>query len=171
MKLPISDSLLAYFDELRQEKAWYQQRRRTEKVKAARKRGQYKKYKHKEGGTAKETIEKYQVILLVIFIDLNQKHQTLVCNTCGIHFSKESQSWMEVHKRICVEKDQHTILTKDLKLPNCFVWIPVLEVPDEHIWEKKGTENVEKYQNIPKAEEEEMDVTLEEGWSVYFFSN
>jgi hypothetical protein len=61
MKLPISESLMTYFDQVRNEKAWFHQNRRTDKVKMARKKSQYKKYKHKEESTTKEEVAKYQV--------------------------------------------------------------------------------------------------------------
>ncbi len=155
MKLPISESLLSYFDQVRHEKAWHHERKNTDKEEAARKKGQYKKYKHKEESTATERIEEYRVKHICLQ-QLTENHQKLECSNCGIHFSEDSQGWMEVHKRNCVEKDQEIILTKDLKLPDCYVWIPLLEIPGEKTWEQKGKQNVEKYQHMPEEAKEGM---------------
>lgn len=57
---------MTYFEQVRHEKDWYHQNRRTEKVKMARKKSQYRKYKHKEESTAKEEVAKYQVSFYVL---------------------------------------------------------------------------------------------------------
>lgn len=62
MDLPVSDSMLAYFEQVKQEKQYHHDRRQTVTQKAERKRGQAKKYKHKKESTAKDSIHEYQVL-------------------------------------------------------------------------------------------------------------
>jgi hypothetical protein len=62
LKLPVSQSMLNYFEQVRHEKEWQHQRKCTVQRKTARKKEQAKKYKHKKENTAKEKIEEYQVV-------------------------------------------------------------------------------------------------------------
>lgn len=61
LKLPITQSMLNYFKQVRLEKEYQHQRKCTDQRKNARKREQAKKYKHKEINTGKVKIEDYQV--------------------------------------------------------------------------------------------------------------
>lgn len=68
---------------------------------------------------------------------------------------------MEVHNRTCIAKEEETVFTKDLKLPDCFVWIPTLKVPIGTKWKRVGIENVRDSEQIPEVEEEDEELSSE----------
>ncbi len=63
LKLPISQSMLNYFEQVRHEKAFQHQRKSTVQRVSARKKEQFKKFKHKEESTAVDRIEQYKVVI------------------------------------------------------------------------------------------------------------
>lgn len=47
------------------------------------------------------------------------------------------------------------VLTKELKLPDCYVWIPALQVPEESRWDSISQQSVDKYGEMHDEDEEE----------------
>lgn len=62
MDLPVSKSLLAYFEQVQKERQYHHDRKQTVKEKAERKKGKARKYSHKVESTSKDRIHEYQVI-------------------------------------------------------------------------------------------------------------
>lgn len=62
MELPLSTSLLHYFQQVREERKYHHERKERVQVQEARKKGKSKKYSHKKESTAKDRIQAYKVI-------------------------------------------------------------------------------------------------------------
>ncbi len=77
---------------------------------------------------------------------------------------------MDVHRKTCLDKEEETVLTRDLKLPNCFVWIPMLQIPRKSVWNEKSKKNADKYQQVPENTPEVADELEAQGWQLWFFT-
>jgi len=68
--------------------------------------------------------------------------------------------WFQNHLNKCPTKQQtkgRIVQTKELKFPECYVWIEYLELPEEKEFKKGKTINLKDIKNSLQMEEEETD--------------